>query len=174
MTLIVDGTSGLTFPDTSVQAVTATNATNITSGTLPFGRLPSGSILQVVQTISNSSASTTSSSVTTTGLSGVITPKFSTSKILVMITSVGRVAGGWGQLSLYKNGSSIFRFFGGYLYNNQTGSTLSVPINFNYIDSPATTSATTYALYYSSGNGTTFTVNPDGETTTIILMEIAA
>ena len=36
MTVTIDGTNGLTFPDNSVQSKTGANATNITSGVLAF------------------------------------------------------------------------------------------------------------------------------------------
>jgi hypothetical protein len=48
MTFVVDGTNGLTFNDATTQASTATNASNISSGTLGKARLPAGSVLQVV------------------------------------------------------------------------------------------------------------------------------
>ena len=50
MTFVVDGTNGLTFNDATTQSSTATNASNISSGTLGKARLPTGSVLQVVQT----------------------------------------------------------------------------------------------------------------------------
>lgn len=48
MTFIVDGTTGLTFNDSSTQNVTALNASNISAGTLGKARLPTGSVLQVI------------------------------------------------------------------------------------------------------------------------------
>ena len=48
MTFVVDGTNGLTFNDATTQSSTATNASNISSGTLGKARLPTGSVLQVV------------------------------------------------------------------------------------------------------------------------------
>jgi hypothetical protein len=50
MTFIVDGTTGLTFNDSSTQNVTALNAANINAGTLDKARMPSGSIVQVQNT----------------------------------------------------------------------------------------------------------------------------
>ena len=47
MTFVVDGTNGLTFNDATTQSSTATNASNISSGTLGKARLPTGSVLQV-------------------------------------------------------------------------------------------------------------------------------
>ena len=47
MTFVVDGTNGLTFNDATTQSSTATNASNISSGTLGKARLPTGSVVQV-------------------------------------------------------------------------------------------------------------------------------
>jgi hypothetical protein len=64
-----------------IPAATAIN------GTLPFAQLPTGSVLQVVQATytTQTSYSSGSTSYTDTGLSATITPKFATSKILIMI-----------------------------------------------------------------------------------------
>jgi hypothetical protein len=173
MTFIVDGTSGLTFPDTSVQAVTATNATNITSGTLPFGRLPSGSVLQVVQSLLTTSTSTTSSSYVTSGLTASITPKFSTSKIFILLSAQARSdANKWLQTALFKNGSLLNKINEGLHYVN--GSTITTQLSYSFLDSPATTSSTTYALYFNSQASGTVSINIDSAVASIILMEIAA
>ena len=67
MTMIIDGTNGLTFNNATTQA-------------------SAGQVLQVVQNIYASYSSTSSTSYVDSGLSASITPKFSTSKILVMVS----------------------------------------------------------------------------------------
>ena len=48
-------------------------------------------------------------------------------------------------------------------------------ISATYLDSPATTSATTYKTQFNSTNGTTqATVQHGGSTSTIVLMEVGA
>jgi hypothetical protein len=61
MTFVVDGTNGLTFNDATTQASTATNASNISSGTLGKARLPTGSVLQVQSVYLTSATQLTSS-----------------------------------------------------------------------------------------------------------------
>lgn len=154
MTFIVDGTSGLTFPNSTVQA-------------------SSGVVLQVVQGTSTTSTSTSSASVITSNLTATITPKFATSKILVSLSATGRTSNnGWMQLVLYKNGAAWVQLTPGLHYAISGPSGVTTLFNYSYLDSPATTSAITYALYFGSGSGTV-TINPDSNTMTLILMEIA-
>jgi len=162
MTMIIDGTNGLTF----------NNATTQNSA---------GQILQVVQAVNSTATSTTGGPVDT-GLTASITPKFSTSKILVVYTHA---------LSAYRsddlNYAYVYLYRGATLLNTQSGM-LYTPVNliqasvgFSYLDSPATTSATTYKTQFASrtASGSAYvTVNKSnggGETTSssIILMEIA-
>lgn len=171
MTFIVDGTNGLTFPDTSVQAVTATNATNITSGTLPFARLPTGSVLQVVQTTSSTQVNTTSTSPVATGFTASITPKFSTSKILITFsTAILGDSGAEVGTFLYRGTSALSGNIKG---AGITGSGAWCPLSTTYLDSPATTSSTTYNIYFQRNvaTGTAYMGNPS--ITFFTLMEIA-
>jgi hypothetical protein len=80
------------------------------------------------------------------------------------------------MLSLYKNGSSILSNYAQYVgYNNTSSINLVGSNSLNYQDSPATTSATTYAIFLASSvSGSTVGVQVDGDTSTITLMEIAA
>jgi len=180
MTVIVDGTNGLTFPDVSIQATSATNATNISAGTLPFARLPTGSVLQVVQGVLTGIFSTSSTSYVTSGLTASITPKFSTSKVLIMcnmgqcymsnslVSFNATLYRGSTNLSpnatVTKGFAELNAVSSGALVANQT---------MIYLDSPATTSNTTYSAYIAAGAAGTVTINQDGGTSTITLMEIA-
>jgi len=176
MTFVVDGTNGLTFNDATTQASTATNASNISSGTLGKARLPTGSVLQVVSTTTNTSFLSSSSSYTDTGFSLSITPNFSTSKILV------RFIGGNIQTTS-TNAQPYFTVYRGatQLYGNrglqqswiQSGG-FSAPLSLETLDSPATTSATSYKLYMAV-NSVAIGINYyDSAYLTITLMEIAA
>jgi hypothetical protein len=165
MTFIVDGTSGLTFPNSTVQA-------------------SAGQVLQVVSTTSTTTFSSTSTTpVDITGLSVSITPKFSTSKVLVVFSTTGSATD---SLNLYlnRNGTNIDLGSGGSAKNATissvpTGNSAFVySYSAQYLDSPATTSAVTYKIQ-SDTNAGTFYIGRRGSGTdfnspsSITVMEIA-
>jgi hypothetical protein len=137
-----------------------------------------GSVIQVVQGTYASQVTTNSVSYVTTNLTATITPKFSTSKIIVMTSANIRITNGsWFGLRVYRNGSSEYQPASGINYNNTTGAgaVFSWPCAFNYVSNPASTSAQTYTLYMNNavGGANLTTFNPDVSDQYIILMEIA-
>jgi len=161
----VAGTNTITLP-----ANTGTVITTASTGT----------VLQVVNATYATQTSTTSGSFSDTGLTATITPKFSTSKILVLISQNGCYKGAGNtylQLRLLKNGSALINLES---LSNYSGNTLNMGVNAsstNYLDSPATTSAVTYKTQFASGDGATTVytqvINGIQPTSTITLMEIA-
>jgi hypothetical protein len=152
--MIIDGTNGLTFNNSTTQA-------------------SAGNVLQVVQgTTTTGTTVSVSASYAATNLSASITPKFSTSKVLVMINGMMYASTGTGepQGAIYRNGSNVGNYFTDLF--SASGAIVS-GASAVYLDSPATTSSTTYAFYFktSVAGYATFPVN--GATATITLMEIA-
>jgi len=175
MTFVVDGTNGLTFADTTTQASTATNASNIASGTLGKARLPTGSVLQVVQGTSSTQFDTTSTSFVATNLQLSITPTSSNSKIFITATGAAGTSGSAIQpvYTIYRNSTDLGvnnRGFG-QAYSGAGGMNSSGAMV--YLDSPATTSATTYRVYLRTNSGTS-TWGFDSGQQVIIAMEISA
>ena len=159
---------------------------------------PGGGILQVVQAVKTDTFTTNSTSFTTvTGLSASITPKSTTSKIMVF----SQITHGLGNNSAYgffkvtRGGTDIYRgdaggsnrvraVFGGYSTADMKEATLSGSIM--YLDSPATTSSVTYQVEARVGVAGTVTVNLSPEdaavdnanrgrgASSITLLEVAA
>ena len=154
-----------------------------------------GSVLQVVSTTKTDSFSTTNTSFTdVTSLSATITPTSATSKILVQVV-LGAVAASDGTIvysQLLRGSTAIAAGAGaaGVLNQQYGGSTGTgsgyygnLPAMAIVLDSPATTSATTYKVQLAGYGGNTAYLNRsaydsapyNGRTiSSITLMEISA
>ena len=108
-----------------------------------------GKVLQVLNTTLDSPVSTSSASAVSTTLSQAITPSATTSKVLIEVNLNGLLTTGAGaRYYLYKNGSL--------LKNISSTSNVITGRSLTYLDSPATTSATTYAVFFSTASGTAY------------------
>lgn len=111
-----------------------------------------GQVLQTVKTDSFTTSSTTL--VDVTGVSQAITPSSASSKVLVQVNGViGQATAGRAALvQLVRNSTAIGSGTGGAAENTTTGHYLTggtgqmIAFTINYLDSPATTSATTYKI----------------------------
>jgi hypothetical protein len=140
-----------------------------------------GNILQVVQgTLTTSTVSTSSSTYADLGLSASITPASSSNKIIV---SVALAACGKSNANsqntllarLLRGASEILILDPNGGYNNTAQPNYFGTISAFYLDSPATTSSTTYKIQIAnSANTAAAFVNTNGGTSTITLMEVAA
>ena len=153
---------------------------------------PAGSVLQVVSATKTDTFSTSSSYTSVTGLSASITPSSSTSKVLIMVSLGGLSANNSSfKMGMYRDATPIY-------VGDTAGSRPSVSAQgqtsltyevqstaWSYLDSPATTSATTYQVYLGSNGSVTVYLNRtarDNNTSaedarsasSIILMEVAA
>jgi hypothetical protein len=149
-----------------------------------------GAVLQVVQATTNTNVSVTTGGYTDTTLSATITPTSSSSKILVLVNQQFVVSLGgtsqYGGIRLLRGSTVIFyplEYSGlpaDYGLATYGSAGFFGRASINYLDSPATTSATTYKTqgrpYVTTSSGT-MVFQSDGDvdgTSTIILMEIAA
>jgi hypothetical protein len=191
---------GTTLGDLAYSSATANTNTRLAIGTTGqvltvAGGVPSwatpagggGKVLQVVQATYSTSTTIASTSYTDTGLSGTITPSSATSKVLVMFTQQARIArtgvDQGGGYQLLRGATSILNLGNGG-YESQgidTGNSSSVQlraiISGAYLDSPATTSATTYKTQfkvYSTASSGQATINENSAPATLLLLEIGA
>lgn len=184
----VSGSSVLSLPAVTdtVAGIAATQtltnksivATQLT-GTIAAARLPTGSVLQVVSSVLGTSASTTSSSFTASGLSVSITPSSSSSKVFIIVAVAGgqTTSNGAGMFTIYRGATNLGNATDGftYLYSNATFTNpFRVPVNMSFLDSPATTSSTTYQVYFKTNTVGTVQINDQLTNSTITVMEIAA
>ena len=158
-------------------AVTANLLTSSTQS-IPKAALPTGSVLQVVQATYQGQTIITTGTFTSTGLTGTITPQYSTSKIYVVANAAAKVQSGTTNLiTFFRNGSNIVANH--LLQHSAAGD--YIPIHMQYLDSPASTSAQTYTVYFrSNANNGSYASGFGGDNygafplMTIVMMEIAA
>jgi len=189
---LVPGTGADTFARLAVGANnTVLTADSTTATGLKWAAAASGTkIGQVAQTFLATTFSTSSSTFTDlTGLSVSITPTATTSKILVLVsitqsTSTGTAGNTFFQLvrdttaignSTGLTQNSFSAVAGAMLPTSGSGQTGTI-----YLDSPSTTSATTYKIQMRNDGGYTAYINRRGADTnsggvsTITVMEVVA
>lgn len=136
----------------------------------------SGKVLQVVQSIHGTIASSSSSTYADTGLTATITPSSASSKVLVLVThaSVAKNNNTACAAKLLRGSTDLGVFDGTAGYTGGSGEFHVGAVAFNYLDSPATTSATTYKTQFAStANNPTVYINNSGKSS-ITLLEIGA
>ena len=196
MAIVINGSGTVTglavggLPDGTVDDGTVASgiASSKLTGALPAisgasltgftdAQMPAGSVIQVVAASYASATATTSSSLADTGVTATITPSATTSKILVIVGINGNTTtatNNYMRLLLLRGTSSLINI------ETQTGFTSSTAkmavsgSSSTYLDSPSTTSATTYKVQFSNPSATgTVYICDGGGTATITLMEIA-
>jgi len=174
-----------TLPAASGANLTALNATNIGSGTVPTARLGTGTasastflrgdqtyasagggkINQVIQTVDTTLRTMSSSSWTSTSISVTITPSATDSKILLNFAGqVGFSTGLRVLFAPYANvggaGDSAIAIPGGLdgfivVAANDTATYQCQAAHLNYLHSPATTSEIVYTMYWNNPGANT-------------------
>ena len=188
---------GTTLGDLVYSSATANTNTRLGIGTtgqiltvasgVPAWSTPAASSAKVIQVISATTTTATTVSGTTyadTTLTASITPTLSTSKILVITMQSSEVNGStnasYGAMRLMRGATAIWTSsdeqFGFYVAGASSATTeIRFLANVVYMDSPATTSATTYKTQvkgqFSNQN---FKTQIGSTSSTIILMEIGA
>lgn len=125
-----------------------------------------GKVLQVITATYGTSTTTTSTSYSDTGLTVTITPSLSSSKVMVFSTASAKGGTGDGLYARAVRGGTDLQFAN---IGDRAASCV-----FLWLDSPATTSATTYKTQFRSIGGGTATMFTEGMSGSITVMEIGA
>jgi hypothetical protein len=180
MSIVLQGsTSGsVTLQEPAVAGTTILTLPAVTGTVLTTTSPKAGNVIQVVSANLTSVASTTSTSFVDTGLTASITPTSASSKILVLVTASGlekpSSSGESISLSLVRNSTDIFGQTN--IMYSTTAMSFVVESSMVYLDSPPTTSSTTYKLQFRGRLGGTVKINQDNsyDYSSITLLEIAA
>jgi hypothetical protein len=132
-----------------------------------------GKILQIVTANLSSEGNTTSTSYASTSLAASITPSATSSKVLILMAGpvyqntssedyIGTIYRGVSDIG--GNGLGRLRSNGGGIGGN---------FAITYLDSPSTTSSTTYTYYHKVTSGTGY-ISINNLTSTITLLEVGA
>jgi hypothetical protein len=165
--------------DATVLTADSTTATGLKWATPAGG---GGKVLQVVTATTSTSTNIASTTFTDTTLTATITPTLNTSKVLVLVSQqmyAYRDTGGIGGAArLLRGATSIYALGTDYqtMYVN-SGSAHATVFPMAYLDSPATTSATTYKTQARSNAITSsgsITMQESSAVSSIVLMEIGA
>jgi hypothetical protein len=133
-------------------------------------------VVQIVTAETQSQVTLATSTLTDTGLSATITPKSASNKILIFMSQNGVLKDSNNTSATIKllRGATAIRDV--VTYAAYTGSTATVgglSVVGMYLDSPATTSATTYKTQFrSEANLSQVIVQHGGATSSMILMEV--
>jgi hypothetical protein len=155
---------------------------------LAWAAAPAGKVLQVVQATTSTEVTIASTTFTDSGLTCSITPSSATSKILVLTcqnwfssrsndASQGAIRLMRGATAVLTIGTGGYEAFG-LSVTGGTAVNLRGTTSLAYLDSPATTSSTTYTTQgrtnSTTNSGQIVFQNTSTGTSTIILMEIGA
>ena len=179
--VLVGSTSGsITLQEPAIAGTTVLTLPAVTGNVLTDTSPKAGNVIQVVNVTYATYGSTTSTSYADTGLTASITPSSSSSKVLVIVSLSGVGKSGSNTSAKYqlvRGSTAILGIDNGVGFTNTTGFGIS-SATANYLDSPSTTSSTTYKVQYGidvSGGTVYINYNQNNiSTSTITLMEIAA
>ena len=168
MAITINGTGSITgltaggLPDGSITSA------DLASGAITSGALPSGSILQVVQASKiNTTSTINQDSFTDLGLSASITPTSTSSNVLVLV-SIGRVCCSISSLRLcpfriLRDATAIgtgvvdgVKLRSNFVISDSPDNNYGQGGAYQYLDSPSTTSATTYKIQWTGQAGETW------------------
>ena len=160
-------------------SITRLNNNSITSVTaLPSG--VGGKVLQVVNATFGTATQSTTSTWNDLGLSASITPSSTSSKILVTVHLSGCQKNNNAHLGtrILRDSTTIYTIDNMAMHTNNTNENAIGSVSTSYLDTPSTTSATTYKIQFRSVNNASYVYinnsTTGGSSSNITLMEIAS
>jgi hypothetical protein len=164
---------------TTGQVLSKTTNTNMDFTWITPAAGGGGKVLQVIMGSTSTTVNNSTSTYTDTGLSATITPAAATSKVLVLVSqNIYKDPNETPSIRLVRGATTLQRFDANVFVSGTAEMAAYMPIA--YLDSPSTTSATTYKTTFCSlANSAYVAVQQDygfsqNGFSSIILMEIGA
>lgn len=177
LTLLGD-TSGSVILQAPAIAGSGTVTLPTTGGTIRTTTTP-GTVLQIQHGSSSTTVTTTNvySGAVSSGITATITPTSTSNKIVIQasVECYGNNAIGT-NLAVFRNGTNLTAGGQNFLTRSYPlNSQLAINVPILFVDTPNSTSALTYTIYFwSTSNGNPCTVGQDNTQQVITLTEIAA
>jgi len=156
-------------------AIITLNNNSLSSVTSLPAAISTGKVLQVVTATHSTQESTSSTSFVASSLTASITPSSSSNKVLIMVSGTQNTSGNSSECitTIYRGSSTNLGSSYGISYAYSGAGSSHSGISMNVLDSPSTTSATSYTMYFRATEAHSQTVQNAGAKSTIILLEIA-
>ena len=134
-----------------------------------------GKVLQVVAGTHATEVSSSDSSYVTTNIDASITPSATSSKVLIIANTTGRTTNGSanGNYTVKRGSTDLDSTGNGFARVRDGDGGIFVNAPIVHLDSPNTTSSTTYTMFMKASAGSVFSCVSDSPAS-IILMEIGA
>jgi hypothetical protein len=175
---------GATANDTPARLAVGTNGQVLTADStaatgLKWATPSGGKVVQIVNATNSTQTITASASFSDTNLSATITPTSASNNILVFVSQngVGKYNSNTQmQIRLVRGATTILALDSFAGHTNSAASNWVGSVSCVYLDSPATTSATTYKTQFNSQAGTGSVIlneaTSPGTNSSILLMEV--
>jgi hypothetical protein len=153
-------------------------ADSVEADGVKWGTVSSGAVVQIVNATTSTSVNTTSSTYVDSNLTVTITPTSASNRILLMSSSPFRTTyagnSALGFVRLYRGATALTGDINNFMFNQGSGSETEGSVQFSmiHIDSPATTSATTYKIQVRSSGGRSIITQDGSNIGSMIAMEI--
>jgi hypothetical protein len=149
------------------------DATTFLRGDQTYAAAGGGLVLQVLTATDTTERSTSSTSFVTASntLTITITPSAASSKIFLVTSGTGYQDGSSSKFTIYRGATNLSTASENELVQFEANRS---SIGMTFLDSPNTTSATTYQVYFRNSGGSTTNLNPNNNQSVITAFEIGA
>ena len=154
---------------------------NELDGKVPYEKMPSGSVIQVAYAETRTQQQTTSQSfINANNMLVDISPRFSTSQMIITVHTVAQISGNRARFDIHKSTTNA-RVSGhpsddgvNYSISAFEGNNINHSVNFTIMDTAGTTSNIRYKAQFNNTQGSTTYVQGGYSVGTLTVMEISA